>query len=49
MGKACIVEKKNSYRILTINLKERDHFEDIGIGETVNTKIYLNEMEYEDS
>jgi hypothetical protein len=36
-------ENENSYRVFLWNLKERDHFEDLGVDEKIKLKQILKE------
>ena len=44
---ACMGEKRNAYRVLVGELKERDHLEDLALRERYNIKMDLEGIEWD--
>jgi hypothetical protein len=42
---ACVGKKKNAYKFLVQNLKERNHLEDLGVDGSMTLKYTLNKQD----
>jgi hypothetical protein len=42
-GQVARMRRKNAYRVLVADLKQRDHFEDVGIDVRITLKCVLKE------